>query len=761
MIKMHSRLGAPEIHVVQLVHTLQEAIMTARLSDIARIDWGAHVPNSRGQLAGNDIENLKFIIQRIESTGKDKNEILSKCWKYISSLDSVEDIVAATKTILGNYRGTFPNEKVKFADGTVEVPFHELKLVHRVAPDLNLKNAQLSQFKAIISILYGDGNEVASHMLNGLNHLLRTSNAKLLKGKIEELRQRKADDITNAAGVIENSKFIDWIYMYTALPPTARAPNFDKLAEIILANGNENTAGTLAPLLKTFNNEERDRFKALMVDHLKDKDDKAYFFWHDLVNQCGFYATDKPEDGIPAYAMAKLKEKSEYLRTRAGWENNKPIDPNFLYALLNLEYPGLVRLPHPDVPYAEIMDFLSQAPPDDFKTAKRNMLDACDNLIGQLNPKNRNDLIFAVDVANFLSDFGSDKCRATLKQMFNKEIDEGRELTIWEKILSSLVSFFGRSIDEWIQVDRAFLFNKLGRVRALDLDLSPSRATPELWEFIRNHTGLRSLDLRRIPDILPETIKALPLTLEHLNISHNHALDDTIVDPICNMKNLKSLNIYDTRLSPEAKVKLLCHVEPIDLSGVELTDELIEQIPLSTKSLILGAQPKLTQNALAHLKKLTELEHLSLGSIPGIKLDSFYEVISLPRMRHLTFTYLRFLERNFLEKILHESKVKTLKLNYCQIEKEIYKRDDSPLIVEELVLDGTRGNFLIHNTILKNLQRVRLIRKPESDAHIKDLAHYCNQIVVPNQDLKSYILINGKKWSNVNIDEKRIIIENE
>ena len=491
----------------------------------------------------------------------------------------------------------------------------------------------------------------------------------------------------------------------------------------------------------------------LLKDHLKDKSDDTYFFWHQLLDKSGLYKDIELKDGIPFYAMDKLIEKFEYFKSRDSYQGKKePVDKELLGFLLQSEFGNIYAIPYLQPNKKNIVNifkFLVEQPPSDFLKTKEKINSSISDILKSLNPsnrmletldpKNREDLELAVNIHNYLYNTQNEKYDETLKKLFNEELEARRELTLWEKMVSALISFIGLAINEWVKVDKAFLLDALSELSVLDLKLTPD-STVELWDFIKTHKGLRSLDLSNIPDLQDDSILELPLTIEHLNLSGNKLITDKIVDHIKKMPNLKSINISNTSLSTTAKVQLRCLVEPIDLREFYVTDGLLKLIPKTAKSVLLGKinpnNPQaLTREGLAHLVELKELNHLELAFIPEGKPLLLHGVLTLPKLTSLKLVGINSNFNDF-NIILYNYRIEKLVLDSCEISPYNWQvgRDpnsDSKSKVKVFTLKNSL--FPFYDNIIDSIEEIVIDTSNYNGNVYIAMLNKCKKMIVPKQ----------------------------
>lgn len=745
--------------------------MTVRLSQLAQIDWKKGVPNAKGELNNKDIDNLRYVITHIESTGTSKDAILTKCWKYISNLDSPEKIIQATNIIMPKYLAQSPRIAIKFLDNDdpENVCVHNVRLVKKLAPNLDLKKISYPQFNKIISLLYDQEIKLSADDLLQLEKIADQTDFQELKAKLIPIKLNLAKNILESKVALTSTQISDLADLFSNIPSEKRIDEFDRVSNLILTGEAKFSTQKLGTFFKTFSMNERRRFIALLNEHLKEKDDDTYIFWHQLMDKNGMYDDRDLKEGIPFYAMDKLLEKSEYLRSRENFKGVKePLNTELLFTLLQAEYPYLYHLPKPAIDknnVSIILEFLSLQNPADLITSKSKISQMLLEIINSLDPKNRDDLIVAVNIQNYLTAINSKEYESALKEIFNRQLEERRDLTYWEKIVTALVSFFGMAVNEWVKVDKTYLLEMLNQVDKLDLKLTP-QSTVELWKWITSHKSLRSLDLSEIEDLPDESVLELPLTLEHLDLSGNKVITDKVVEHIKKMPNLKSINFRGTNLSYKAKIELACLIEPVDLREFPLTDELIEMIPISAKTVLLGSIPLVTLNGFAHLVKLQDLRHLELGSIPEGKPLLLHGVLTLPKLSSLKLVGIK-QKYDDISIIFYQYKIQTLILDSCEF--AYYNNgsgygDQGGNKVDATVKFLTVINSKIpaYYNIISSLEELRLFGAAFDRYQYFDIFENCKNVIVESEAEKSRILtITGvNHYSYSNYISKIIVQEN-
>ena len=365
-------------------------------------------------------------------------------------------------------------------------------------------------------------------------------------------------------------------------------------------------------------------------------------------------------------------------------------------------------------------------------------------IIKSLNPKNRDDLVVAVNIQNYLTKNENKRYEATLQRLFNRELDEARDLSFWEKIVGALVTFFGLAFNEWVRVDKAFLLTTLNQLNVLDIELR-AESTKELWPFIVQHKGLRSLDLSDIHDLPDALILELPLTLEHLNLRKNKLITNKIIAHIEKMPNLKSINVSKTMLSWQDKVRLKCLCEPIDLREFYVNDALLKMIPKNAKSVLLGRlnpdyPDMLTKEGIAYLTHLKELRHLEIAFLP-IQPD-LKEVLKLPNLTSLKLVEIENKFKN-VEPLFFDSRLETLVLDSCKLVDHywydsISNSHHEKSILKKLVLNNSKIQF--DKDFVDSLDEITLDCDDYSGDVYVPILQKCKKMFVPNEKIRNEIL---------------------
>lgn len=728
--------------------------MIVRLSQLADIDWKNGVPNQKGELDNKEIDNLRYIIQNIEHIKENKEIILKKCWKYIDNLESAEIIIQVAKIIESKPIGELPRKLVKFlGDFELQIPILEIRLVEKLAPGLNIKKLTSRQFDIIVALFEEKPLDITAQEILELEKVAEKSHFQALKDKLKPLKEARLKALHESKDPLTLQQVKDSAAFFSSLSPNERGAKFDRISQMILQSEAKGAEDQIGVFLKTLNPDEKNRFAMLLKDHLKDKDDDTYFFWHQLLDKSGLYKDKELKEGIPFYAMDKLIEKFEFFNARERFPGKKePIDKELLGFVLQCEFGNIHAIPHLRLNkknVASVLKFLAKQPPSDFLKTKGVIDNYISDILASLNPhnrmletfdpKNRDDLVLAIDIHNYLHQTQNKKYDETLQKLFNRELEEARELTLWEKMVSALISFIGLAISEWVKVDKTFLLACLSELSALDLKLSP-KSTVEMWDFIKTHKGLRSLDLSSIPDLPDETILELPLTIEHLNLSGNKLITDKIVDHIKKMPNLKSINISNTSLSETAKVQLKCLVEPIDLREFYVTDELLKFIPKTAKNVLLGAihtynPQSFTREGLAHLVKLQELNHLELAFIPEGNLSLLEDILSLKKLTSLKLVRVSS-QFEDIKIIFYKYKIEKLELDSCYISPYNWHvgRDpnsDSKSTVKVFTLKNSL--FPFYDNIIDSLEEIVIDTSYYNGYVYFKLLGKCKKMIVPKQ----------------------------
>jgi len=82
---------------------------------LLRLDWKEHVPDQDGQLAGNDLENLRRIIgMSFDMNPQDQKILKDKCQGFFTHLKSMRDYVKAMRISAPIFN--FGNKNIRFSD---------------------------------------------------------------------------------------------------------------------------------------------------------------------------------------------------------------------------------------------------------------------------------------------------------------------------------------------------------------------------------------------------------------------------------------------------------------------------------------------------------------------------------------------------------------------------------------------------------------------------------------------------------------------
>ena len=130
------------------------------VQDLARMDWGSHVPSQEGKLEGDDITNLSQIVGRIkEFDPKSKGVLENKCWRFATlQLDGAETVRIGR--ILKAGFGDAEQKFVAFNDGEALVNIYELAALKKDYPhfkESDLSKISAENFQGLIEILYPKG----------------------------------------------------------------------------------------------------------------------------------------------------------------------------------------------------------------------------------------------------------------------------------------------------------------------------------------------------------------------------------------------------------------------------------------------------------------------------------------------------------------------------------------------------------------------------------------------------------------------------
>ncbi|MFN4174889.1 MAG: hypothetical protein ACK4HV_07300, partial [Parachlamydiaceae bacterium] len=371
--------------------------MTVGLPRLAEMDWNNSVPNQSGEFNNNEIENLRFIINHIDVFGEKRDVILNKCWKFISRLESPKKIIEAAKIIEANHKVDIPQKKVTFQDTSgCHIANYYIELIEKLAPRLKFQQITKRQFDLIIALLEDKQVEISGPEAIGLEKICEKFPFKALQEKL--LPYKAISD--------EDKRILETLYAEFS------SKEFDENADQILRL---ETQAARLEAARLFSLKDRDHFISL----LSKQPDEVYFSWHQLLFENGISDPKTPKGYAPLFLIDRLKEKYPHIKD--------PIEQSVLRFLIHAEFKDIHVIPPVEVNKKNIfliLDFLSLQPSDAFLKSKARIDEALIEVIDSLNPKNREDLVTAVKIQNYLVKSEHKNYEIALQRLFNRAIQE-------------------------------------------------------------------------------------------------------------------------------------------------------------------------------------------------------------------------------------------------------------------------------------------------------------------------------------------------
>lgn len=131
----------------------------------------------------------------------------------------------------------------------------------------------------------------------------------------------------------------------------------------------------------------------------------------------------------------------------------------------------------------------------------RNILQKATYFVKNLNPASREDLKSAVALSHAINNIDlkdkdgmvhepHTKLKTKLKNYAHKQIKSARNLSLFEKFVSAVATFFGKSVDHWLAVDPEFLHNHLKDIKGLVIEIPKNPSTEFKSWLIENKDNI-------------------------------------------------------------------------------------------------------------------------------------------------------------------------------------------------------------------------------------------------------------------------------